>query len=758
MLVTSDPSSLWQAIALARNHNTQVSETDMLVGVTVGDYQAWFVPASVEHPFRRALNTDTSITLLTQAPEPLVDSTSSTLDLQYCHNLVVGAPHSEMGKLSSSAQSLLKPSNRKYQLPLRSRALRPLPKHCARSGLSRLNLELTRQQDQTQSGVPLGWVFVLVEHPQRDLGPLVYGAYYEEHTKGPARMCSLDYRGICQPQLTHPICRAVWSIADVERLIQTHQQGMAAPQLHCKARYELLGDSLRYSPATFEAAESDNETLNQVDTAQERSWVYFGAQWTVSLQANPTSMATRIIQPPPLSAHAALDILCVPGVVDHFSYPALRGLSSELQYLMVWNEILQGTMEWPDMNDPAEMDPGTDFQVRVDEFLHQIVHQGNRPSEVSHIPTDGDKEEGIMDNMLFNFPIRQEFDFTERFWSLCQRAQTLSDLIGAMSVLAETLTEGALHPVINKSNRSALAQVVRDFTRLAQMETVVDYQEQKERLSNVLEYWVEQPLEILVEVGLYKLQMDHYFYLVGSHVATHQQLEWFLDSSLVLPEQIRRLQLFHRCLEVWYLVKTHTHLFPYETLRVVMNQTLTFYRTHPDAIETSGDDDGHGNSVHEGDASSRHAWINRPLRLHVPLPRYSNGTSTMIESLVATYDMHEWQAILTSESAPIGFSNSSPLSTPASADTSYQWTLTKCPEYRALVQPVKQTNKNHSEDTGEDSAMHDKNHSDEESTSEGPLSPETNGPFGDDPPPSVPPTGPLTGKYWLFEKVCSPGI
>ncbi|KAJ1965901.1 hypothetical protein IWQ62_002555 [Dispira parvispora] len=758
MLAASDPNSLWQAIAQAHNHSTQVWETGTLVGVTAGNYQAWFVPASVEHSFRRVLNINAPITLLTQAPEPLADSASSTLDLHFYHNVVVGTPHSELAALSSSSSR--KPSSREYQLPLHNRTLRPLPKQRARSGLSQLNLELSRRQGRAPSEIPLGWVFVLVEHPQRDLGPLVYGAYYGKHTDGPTRMCSLDYYGICQPQLTRPVRRAVWSMADVEHLIRTRQQGMKTSQLHCKARYELLGDSLRYSPAFFETAGSDSGTVNQVDTIQERSWVYFGAQWTVSLQTNPTSMATTVIQPPPLSAHAALDILCVPGVVDQLSYPALQGLSSELQYLMVWSEILQGTMEWPDMNDPHEMEPGTDFQARVDEFLHQMVHQGNRTLEASHTPTNGDREEGIIDDMLLNFPARQEFDFTERFWSLCQRAQTLSDLTGAMSALAETLTEGVLHPVINKSNRSALAQVVRDFTRLVQMETVADYQEQKERLSNVLEYWVEQPLEILVEVGLYKLQMDHYFYLVGSHVATHQQLEWFLDSSLALPEQIRRLQLLHRCLEVWYLVKTHTHLFPYETLRAVMNQTLTFFRTHPDAVETSGDD---SDSVQEGESSLGHAWINRPLRLHVPLPRYSNGTSTMIESLVATYDMYEWQAILTPESTSTGLTDTPPLSTLESADTFYQWTLTKCPEYRALVQPLKRADKDLSEDTaleetGVGSTVHGEIHSDEESTSEGPLSSEANGSLRDDPPSLIHPTGPLAGKYWLFEMICSPGI
>lgn len=50
------------------------------------------------------------------------------------------------------------------------------------------------------------------------------------------------------------------------------------------------------------------------------------------------------------------------------------------------------------------------------------------------------------------------------------------------------------------------------------MQTAPDFDEQKEAISRTFDYWLEQPLEVMVEIGIWKLKRDFCFYLIGKPV------------------------------------------------------------------------------------------------------------------------------------------------------------------------------------------------------------------------------------------------
>jgi hypothetical protein len=68
---------------------------------------------------------------------------------------------------------------------------------------------------------------------------------------------------------------------------------------------------------------------------------------------------------------------------------------------------------------------------------------------------------------------------------------------------------------VHKTNRTSFANIVRQCISLYRMETTGDYNERKSSISSTFDFWIEQPFECLVEMGVAKLQKDYCYYFIG---------------------------------------------------------------------------------------------------------------------------------------------------------------------------------------------------------------------------------------------------
>ncbi|KAJ1928098.1 hypothetical protein IWQ60_002358 [Tieghemiomyces parasiticus] len=606
MLAEPSPlPSLWHALAQARLANESLSQLEEPTPIEYEDVLVWHIPAAIDHPLRCFVGTP-EFYLLSAPTSPAVD-----LD----------------GVLNWSADPL-----------------QPLAYEDGRYRLSQLSTSLTADAAATR---PL--VLAAVTTPRAPRGTVYLGLRYPASPQDLPSVLSVDLRAVCSASRTITPTKLVLSREGAEALIHRSRpvdRAGAPPHVACRARYYLVGGPL-YTPAAI-----------PTDLTPSTSTVYVEAAWDV-----PTGQLAEPLHigGPPLSAHVTLDVFSFPGQIDRETHAVLEGLLGELQYLMIWNGILQGYLDWPTVpGDPGKQAAGAvspAFVTRVDHFFSELAPEDGRDMDKDIPATVGPGEEADpnLPDLFYQLPARKDQDFTERFWQLCQTAQSQADLTEAISALAEHLEAGKLKLVVDKANPSSLARVIRDFIKLSQMETVPDYQEQRDRLASTLDYWMEQPLEILVEIGLYKLRLDYCFHLIGHHFATHQQLEYYLDGQVSHAEQLTRLRQLHRCLEVWALIKVQVHLFPYESLRQIVGALLTFF-SRPSGGEDRSDavDESDGAEDDESQETTRDPRIDRPLRLRIVMPRFSNGTNTMMENLVTSHDFTEWSVVYRQGGSPAG--------------------------------------------------------------------------------------------------------
>ena len=124
-------------------------------------------------------------------------------------------------------------------------------------------------------------------------------------------------------------------------------------------------------------------------------------------------------------------------------------------------------------------------------------------------------------------------------------ANNKDDMIDALTAVVEELETGRLQPVINKSNHSSLATAIRDCFKLARLKTAVDVEEQRDAIARAFDYWLESPLEWIVEVGLGKLRKDCVAILGGEDVVSGAH-KLHLSSSFSLIHMLLS-GVFHRC-------------------------------------------------------------------------------------------------------------------------------------------------------------------------------------------------------------------
>ncbi|KAI9014825.1 hypothetical protein BC832DRAFT_170625 [Gaertneriomyces semiglobifer] len=303
---------------------------------------------------------------------------------------------------------------------------------------------------------------------------------------------------------------------------------------------------------------------------------------------------------PPPSAQAILRIRSVCGEHDPENHLATASLRKELMKLVEWDQIRQRDC-WPPETEQSQglaADRVDDwvrgtitlhwsffFVCIIDHFTIQILteaikDEGFNMTEQQSLPASNSSMSSVTFDLdaSTTLPERQDLDFAERFWKFTSGlATSQADLLLSLTTVIEELETGRLQPLVNKYNPSSFARTIRDLYRLSRMQTASDADDLKESISRTMDYWLEQPLEVLVEIGIWKLKRDYCFWLVGSGVVRWDELDAFIDATLPLTHQVQRLLKLHRVMELFHLMKSNLVSLPFESLRTLIGVAMHTY-------------------------------------------------------------------------------------------------------------------------------------------------------------------------------------
>jgi hypothetical protein len=180
-------------------------------------------------------------------------------------------------------------------------------------------------------------------------------------------------------------------------------------------------------------------------------------------------------------------------------------------------------------------------------------------------------------------PSRKDMDFTDKVWSFVTRTVNQQDLLSVMVAVAESLEQGELQPLVAKSNRTVLADLVRESLKLATIQTSGDVKEMAESLSAQFDFWLEdrnpEPspvIELVIDIGIEKLYRDYMFWLSGEGMLTRSQIIDFLETDSK-TEKIKRLHALFRVVEVAHLVKRNVMCFSETQLRSFVKQAFEYW-------------------------------------------------------------------------------------------------------------------------------------------------------------------------------------
>nr|KAJ3421312.1 hypothetical protein HK105_003913 [Polyrhizophydium stewartii] len=374
---------------------------------------------------------------------------------------------------------------------------------------------------------------------------------------------------------------------------------------------------------------------------------------TISLAVFWDAYVPNPLSLPSIPRHAKLTIHCEPGSCDTENHIGIADIRKQLETLAEWNVLRESHPEWTvcgvaapgddDMDtsppDDAQAQPKPLLSAAVDAFLESRQKRLHISTAVPTTKASASSTHMLVDGFG---AIRQrtEFDFAEQMWLFFHRAERRDDMVDALTAVIEELETGRLLPRVAKDNLCSLANVIRSCLKLAAQQHSTDAREQRESISATFDFWLEQPLECLVDAGIWKLKRDYQVFFLEGNVASRHQLEPFIDPTLALGDQIQRLWCLHRVLEVYNLVKTNILALPDQVTRAIVQATLRYYKSMLDApAEASGDDsEMEGNSG----ASSR-SW-DQPLVLEVAMPKFSAESQKAVAALCSSFDASMWMA------------------------------------------------------------------------------------------------------------------
>jgi len=273
----------------------------------------------------------------------------------------------------------------------------------------------------------------------------------------------------------------------------------------------------------------------------------------------------NLLSYPNSSADVSLFINYYHGELDPENHNLTQNLLNELHQLEEWNRIRKGK-KWLS-------NQSLNISLKVDAFLNGIKDESYTTKTLS-LSMDNMEENLKNLNISSILTPRKNLDFTDKLWKFLINASSSDDLNDAWTAVLEELETFRLQPMVHKSNLSKFANIIRKCLKLAHTQTSPDVYDQKESISETFDIWQRQPMECLVEIGIWKLKRDYCHYLIGNELTSLSELECFINPTLELDDQIHNLKILHRLTELWVMISNQIHSMPHSLHRRLIQKVI----------------------------------------------------------------------------------------------------------------------------------------------------------------------------------------
>ncbi|PIA18268.1 hypothetical protein COEREDRAFT_6514 [Coemansia reversa NRRL 1564] len=681
--------------AQKRNRETLTRSGSLTPLVFANTSLLWFIPPEVNHPLRRVLGLTTPFILLSATKTITTEENEDILMLRTSRGVVSGAaPLTEWDSLASSSDNLCAISKYEYEWSVQK--LEPLDRDKARvlaAEYAQILPELERDENNDGEKLALPMLAFTKEISQLGTRPPFYLVVFRPGSaKMFANVVAVKEHGRLQ---THDAESTVVEIDQISDGNAHQRQHWAEYELLGSPSHTDDPDNVSSLDAIIKrsgchrGADDDavsfsgsDEALSSIDSLDEStstSYTVLHGVWSSEVRSG--SFTAQFPPVPPPSTQWIIELLSMPLAREADPNTPLMALYMEIKRLETWCICWAAGSKWISTQDMAEsgrnnlngfvLHPwqiasrnsggrrdygentetideacmenrtsGTDgtttelenhrrvFGQKIDEFIDKAIDETRGNNGIEQC------ERVKMNDTLEEFSVRKDLDFTEKLWALAHHAYDESDLSEIMAAVAEGLETQRLQPFINDGNQSPLALVIRQALLIAQAQTLVDEEAERERLSGQLDTWIdERPLEPFVNIGLYKLRTDLWTHFVGARLATTRQMEPFLDESMGPIQMISRFWLLLRVLEVWWLVRQAAPGLPRQHSCQVIDSLLELFAAALPAIDRQDNRD-----VVDGSVDCRMPRYEDCLRVSLFLPVYSGEVQSFAAAVAKGFE------------------------------------------------------------------------------------------------------------------------
>ncbi|KAJ2672846.1 hypothetical protein IWW42_002617 [Coemansia sp. RSA 1085] len=601
----------------------------------------WLIPSQLNHPLRKVLGLTRPFILISSADSKaerelvvreIVNVTSGALPLASWDPLVSSAPN----ELHAVAQ---------YEFEWGVQALQPLDRNKARiltaqyaqilpqltgslSDLALPMLVFTREVEHAAAHLPFylavscpsnSAMFADVAAVKCALSPSEPVSLLNQCMDGALVQHWAEYDLLGSPaQAEHAIAD---SNVNLKNPVYTSDEGLK----DCLTEASELEDAENIA---MDIVENDDASSIASDMpAGSLSYAVLHGVWSSDVQKS--SCTVDLPPVPSLSTQWMLELLSVPLTLEPEANPSLESLRMEIKRLETWCEFWMDGSRW----DGSQQDTGPLWQTKsksVDSKSQALPKHREAFEKRIYVLINENNGSLTMEEQteytrnicaLDGFPKREDLDFADRLWNLAHHARDDEDLSEAIAAVAEGLETRKLQPYIHNSNKSMLAQIIRQALQVSQ--TSKDAEAENERLAGQMDLWIDElPLDPFVHLGLYKLRADFWFYFVSSHLATPRQLHNFLDMGLEPKQLVGRFWLLLRVLEVWWLLRQSVPGMPSQFTCQIIGALL----------------DKFARSLDAGDESSADSVYKQWLKVTLFLPVYSSDVQSFVDVIADGFD------------------------------------------------------------------------------------------------------------------------
>ncbi|KAJ2084007.1 hypothetical protein H4R24_000355 [Coemansia sp. RSA 988] len=681
--------------AQRRNQDTLTSSASLAPLVFAKTSLLWLIPSQVNHPLRRVLGLTTPFILLsaTKPKAKEAEENGDMLVLPTSRGVVSGAvPLAEWVSMASSSDNLCAMSEYEYEWGMQK--LEPLDRDRARvltAEYAQILPELEREESSDGEKLALPMLAFTEEIAQLGKRPPFYLVVFRPGCANMfANVVAVKVQGRLQTCDAEPTVVKMDYACDgnvYQRQHWAEYELLGSPsQTDDPDNISSLDAILKRSSDQKEAADdaasdsaSDDapSSIVSLDLTVSTSYTVLHGIW--SSEVHSDSFTAELPPVPPPSTQWIIELMSIPLAQETDPNAYLMALYMEIKRLETWCNCWSDGAKWTntqpimqprrkslhgldlhpwqiksrDAREQREYGDNTEtideacvdnrpsgpdgaaaeldkhrraFGQKIDEFIDAAIDDARGNSAMDQ------SEHAKVNDMQEELSAREDLDFTEKLWVLAHHAYDESDLSEIMAAVAEGLETQRLQPFISDSNQSPLALVVRQALLIAQAQTLVDEEAERERLSGQLDMWVdERPLEPFVNIGLHKLRTDLWTHFVGGRLATPRQIEPFLDDSLEPMQLISRFWLLLRMLEVWWLARQAAPGLPRQHSCQVIDSLLELFTSALPAIDCQGDDDGR-------DVDSKILRYEDSLRVFLFLPVYSGEVQNFAAAIADGFE------------------------------------------------------------------------------------------------------------------------